>query len=116
MKWFKKCVTTDYANFNGRARREEYWMFVLFNMIIATALGFVLGLLSLPDWLAYIYSLAIVVPNIAVSVRRLHDIGKSGLWCLIGFIPLIGAIWLLILFCKDSEPGANKYGENPKGL
>ena len=61
MKWFKKCVTTDYANFNGRARREEYWMFVLFNMIIAAVLGFVLGLLSLPDWLAYIYSLAIVV-------------------------------------------------------
>ena len=104
----------NYAKFDGRARRKEYWMFVLGNFIIGFVLGFILGIIGAPTYIGYIYSLAVLVPSIAVTVRRLHDIGKSGVWYFINFIPCIGSIWLIVLLCQDSMPGENEYGVNPK--
>ena len=98
----------NYATFSGRARRKEYWMFFLFNLIFSAAAG-MLGLTAL-------YSLATFIPRIAVAVRRLHDIGKTGWWYFIVLIPVIGGIWYLILMCTDSKYGTNTYGENPKGI
>ena len=121
MKWYLK-VLRQYADFNGRARRTEYWMFILFNLIfasIATVLDNVLGLTigEFPyGYLYFLYALAIIVPSLAVAVRRLHDIGKSGWMILVTLIPLIGAIWFLVLLVTDSKPGANQYGPNPKGI
>ena len=119
MDWYLK-VLKQYADFNGRARRKEYWMFFLFNMIFA-------ALASLIDYSAGtvnyesgsgvfqgIYSLVVLIPGLAVTVRRLHDVGKSGWMLLLALIPLIGAIWLLVLFATNSKEGANKWGENPK--
>lgn len=112
MNYYLK-VLKEYGNFSGRARRKEYWMFILFNMIFSIAaifLDYIIGY-----GLFYgIYALALLIPAIAVSVRRLHDIGKSGWMLLIVLIPLIGSIWLLILMATDSNPGENQYGENPK--
>ncbi len=119
MKWYVKCLT-QYADFNGRARRKEYWMFVLFNIIVSSVIGLILGLIegftgiTGISYISYIYSLFILIPTLAVSVRRLHDIGKSGWMQLLMLIPIIGSIWLLILDVKDSQPGANEYGPNPK--
>lgn len=119
MEWYLKCWR-QYADFSGRARRKEYWMFVLFNFIFALSamifdniLGLTIG--ELPYGVIYLlYILAVFVPGLAVSVRRMHDIGKSGWMILIGLIPIIGSIWLLILCCFDSQPGENRYGVNPK--
>jgi uncharacterized membrane protein YhaH (DUF805 family) len=119
MNWYLK-VLKQYADFNGRARRKEYWMFALFNfifLIVAIILDNVLGLTAgkLPYGVFYfLYAFAVLIPGIAVSVRRLHDIGKSGWMILIVLIPLIGAIWLFVLTVMDSNPGENKYGPNPK--
>jgi len=121
MNWYLK-VLKQYADFVGRARRKEYWMFVLFNMIfaiIAMMLDNVLGIAM--EGIYYgplygIYLLAIILPSLAVAVRRLHDIGKSGWMILITLIPLIGAIWLLVLLVTDSNPGDNEYGPNPKEI
>jgi uncharacterized membrane protein YhaH (DUF805 family) len=119
MKWYLK-VMKQYADFNGRARRTEFWMFMLFNIIfmtIAIVLDNVIGTNfgELPYGFFYlIYALAILIPGLAVEVRRLHDTGRSGWWILISLVPLIGAIWLLVLLVLDSEPEANEYGPNPK--
>ncbi|MEZ4930068.1 MAG: DUF805 domain-containing protein [Chitinophagales bacterium] len=120
MEWFLKVVRDNYANFNGRARRKEYWMFALFNMIfavVAMVLDNVLGIAI--DSIGYgpiygLYTLAVLVPGLAVAVRRLHDVSKSGWWLLIAFIPLIGGLYLIYLMVKDSDPGSNEYGSNPK--
>ena len=121
MKWYLKVVRDNYANFSGRARRQEYWMFVLFNMIFAFLTAFVGGLLGVmfnaPELgmaLYGIYLLAIIIPSIAVLVRRLHDIGKIGAWFFISFVPFIGGIWLLILMCTEGERIENQYGVDPK--
>lgn len=119
MNWFLK-VLRQYADFSGRARRKEYWMFILFHVIfamVAIMIDRVLG--TSIDGIGYgivyiVYILALVIPSLAVGVRRLHDVGKSGWMYLIALIPVIGAIWLLVLFCKDSQAGDNKWGENPK--
>lgn len=118
MNWYIQ-VLKKYAVFTGRARRKEFWMFVLFNIIISVVIGLIERLLGLGSAdgtgiLSIIYSLGVLIPSLAVSVRRLHDTGKSGWWILIGLIPLIGAIVLLIFFVKDSQPGENQYGLNPK--
>jgi len=118
MKWYLK-VLTNYADFSGRARRQEYWMFVLFNIIftfVAIALDNLLGIAFLEFYGAIylIYMLAMIIPSLAVMVRRLHDVGKSGWWILISFIPIVGSIWLLVLFFTDSVPGENEWGPNPK--
>lgn len=111
-----KSVFSQYAGFNGRARRSEFWYFYLFNIIVAAVLGILSSFLGFFSIISGLYSLAILVPSIAVGIRRLHDIGKSGWFYLICFIPLVGSIILLIFFAKDSEPGENQYGPNPKGL
>lgn len=108
-------VLKNYVGFEGRARRKEYWMFVLFNYLIITALVF-FGMLTKITFFSALYYLAVLIPSLAVSVRRLHDIGKGGVWLLIAFIPLIGGIWLLVLQCTEGDRGDNIYGEDPKQL
>jgi uncharacterized membrane protein YhaH (DUF805 family) len=110
----------QYADFGGRARRTEFWMFVLFNIIFSViaslidrAIGFKIGAIQM-GIIGLIYSLAVLIPALAVSVRRLHDIGKSGWMILINLIPFIGWIWFIVLMVKDSQPGENQYGPNPK--
>jgi len=110
-------VLKKYAIFSGRSQRAEYWYFFLFNIIISIVLGIISTVVGDDSSiLGILYSLAVLIPGIAVSVRRLHDVGKSGWMLLIGLIPLIGAIWLLVLMVTDSNPGDNKYGPNPKEL
>ena len=119
MKWYLKCLK-QYANFDGRARRKEYWMFFLFNFIfalVAIALDNLFGTSNPEVGIGVIYGLyvlLVLVPGIAVTVRRLHDIGKSGWMILVALIPLAGPIWLLVLTVTDSEQGQNQYGDNPK--
>lgn len=119
MKWFLH-VLKHYADFSGRARRTEYWMYILFVFILLIAaliVGIPIGALAggySALALYYMVAMALQLPGLAVAARRLHDIGKSGWWLLIGLIPFIGGIWLLVLVLTDSQPGDNKYGPNPK--
>ena len=113
MYWYLQ-VLKKYAVFSGRARRKEYWLFFLFNTIITFVRGFLEGLAGSVGILVTIYGLAVMIPGIAVSVRRLHDINRSGWWLLVGLIPLLGAIVLLVFMVKDSQPSENQYGVNPK--
>jgi len=113
MDWYM-AVLKKYAEFSGRARRREYWMFVLINFLIGCGLGVIGALVHGLSFLSWLYSLAVLVPSIAVSVRRLHDTGRSGWWLLIGLIPLIGFIVLIVFLATDGEPGDNEYGPNPK--
>ncbi len=113
MNWYLE-VLRKYAVFDGRARRKEYWMFALFNFIIAFVLGFIEGLVGGPGVIGLVYSLAVFIPALAVTVRRLHDTNRSGWWVLIAFVPLIGAIVLLVFMVLDSQPGENRFGANPK--
>ena len=109
-------VLKKYAVFSGRARRAEYWYFVLFNMIIGIVLGIIDGGIGSGSILSGIYPLAVLIPSIAVSVRRLHDTNHSGWWLLINLLPLIGTIILVVFLVRDSQPGKNQYGPNPKGM
>ena len=113
MNWFLKALK-QYTDFNGRARRKEYWMYILFYTIFSYAAMMVDYLLGTTSVFTGIYSLALLLPSIAVGVRRLHDIDKSGWMMLVGLIPLIGWIWLIVLFATEGTPGANEYGINPK--
>lgn len=121
MNWYLK-VLKQYSDFSGRARRKEYWMFVLFNMIfaiVAMILDNVLGIEM--EGVGYgplygLYVLAMIIPGLALTVRRLHDVGKSGWMILIALIPLIGGIWVLVLMVTDSIPEENEYGQNPKEI
>jgi uncharacterized membrane protein YhaH (DUF805 family) len=121
MNWYKK-VMSQYADFKGRARRQEYWMFVLFNLLFIAAAGIidrVTGLANEMTGIGPVYSLyvlAVFIPSIAVSIRRLHDIGKSGWWIALALLPIIGAIWLLVLMVKEGQRGENQYGADPKGI
>jgi uncharacterized membrane protein YhaH (DUF805 family) len=113
-------VLKKYAVFNGRARRAEYWYFALFSIIISIILGIVDNVLGFSigntGILGGIYALAVLIPSIAVSIRRLHDTGKSGWMLLVTLIPFIGWIWIIVLMVIDSSPGGNRYGPNPKGM
>ena len=119
MSWYLQ-VLKKYAVFRGRARRKEYWYFVLFNTIIITVLGLISILIGTGDSagiftvLSWLYSLAVLLPSLGVSIRRLHDTGRSGWWLFIGLIPLIGTIILLIYMVSDSQAGTNQYGPSPK--
>ncbi len=109
-----------YIDFSGRARRKEYWIFILFNLIfgvVALILDLMLG--SVNENLGYglfysLFYLGIILPTWSVTVRRLHDVGKSGWWIFIGLLPFIGAIWLFILTVTDGQAASNRYGANPK--
>lgn len=113
-------VFSKYAVFEGRARRSEYWYFTLFNVIVEVVLGLLLQFTQGKSGsMIFIlinaaYSLAVLIPSLAVAWRRLHDIGKPGYFYFIGLIPLIGTILMLLWYTRDSEPGTNMYGPNPK--
>jgi uncharacterized membrane protein YhaH (DUF805 family) len=119
LSWFVEALK-KYAVFSGRSRRKEYWYFVLFVVIVSIVLSLIDSLSgtyhseSGTGLLSGISSLAILIPSIAVSVRRLHDIGRTGWWVLISLVPLIGWIVLLVFHVQDSTPGTNRYGPNPK--
>ncbi len=120
MNWYL-AVLKNYAGFSGRARRTEYWMFVLFNAIFSSIAVFLDYIFDIDFGYGYgaisgLYSLVVFIPSLAVSVRRLHDIGKSGWMLLIGLIPLIGVIWLIILFVTEGNKGENQYGPDPKAM
>lgn len=98
---------TKYADFNTRSRRSEYWWSVLFCAVVGS-----LATGILKDY-AWIWSLVVLIPTIAISVRRLHDIGRPGTWYLLNLIPVVGSIILLVWYCQDST-GDNQWGSNPK--
>jgi len=108
-------VLKNYAVFSGRARRAEFWYFALLNIIISAVIGFIGTQIGL-NILTTIYFVAVLLPSIAVAIRRLHDIGKSGWWIFIGSIPLIGWIWLIVLYATEGNAGDNQYGPNPKAI
>ena len=93
---------SKYATFSGRANRSEYWYWVLF--------AFIMGIIPVVNWIAFF---ALLIPGLAVLVRRLHDTGRSGWWYFIGLIPIVGFIWLLVILCQPSQEGDNEYGANP---
>lgn len=121
MDWYVT-VLKKYAVFSGRAQRAEYWYFILFNLLVMIGLAIVdsttgsfsgdmgMGLLS------GLYYLGVLVPSVAVTVRRLHDTSRSGWWLLIGLVPFLGGLILLFFTVQDSQPGSNEYGINPKGV
>ena len=119
MNWYLE-VLKKYAVFDGRARRREYWMFILINLIISVVLVIIDSLIGTVirqagfGLLQGLYDLAVLIPSLAVTVRRLHDTGRTGWWILIGLIPVIGGIVLLIFMLLDSESCENQYGPNPK--
>nr|WP_177414054.1 DUF805 domain-containing protein [Pseudomonas tructae] len=102
-------VLKKYAVFAGRARRKEYWMFCLVNVLVAVVLGIIEGVAGTGAILSNLYSLAVLLPGIAVGVRRMHDTDRSGWWLL---LPIVNLIFL----CQDSQPGPNRFGPNPKGI
>lgn len=115
MNWYIS-VLKKYVVFTGRAQRAEYWYFILFNLIITVVLSGIDAALGESGILSGIYGLAVLLPGLGVSVRRLHDTSRTGWWLLIGLIPLVGFIVLIIFMAQDSTPGANAHGPNPKGV
>jgi uncharacterized membrane protein YhaH (DUF805 family) len=113
MEWFLKVVRDNYANFDGRARRKEYWMFALFNFIISVVLGILAYVSSFFNYISIIVGLALFLPSLAVGVRRLHDINKSGWLILLCLIPFIN-LYLIYLFFLEGDKGPNQYGPDPK--
>lgn len=117
MHWYVD-VLKNYATFSGRARRQEYWMFTLVNSVIAIVLAILYAATATRTnifGIVYaLYMLAVLIPSLAVVVRRLHDTGRSGWWFFISLIPLIGTIILLVYLVSDSEPGENAHGPSPK--
>tara|TARA_R110002095_G_scaffold25573_3_gene26184 strand:+ start:1296 stop:1691 length:396 start_codon:yes stop_codon:yes gene_type:complete len=118
MNWYL-AVINKYVDFSGRARRKEYWMFFLFNIIISFVVSLLGGLIGGKDGLLTLslpslYTLFIFLPSLAVTVRRLHDTNRSGWWILITLVPFIGALILFVFTILDSDPNSNEYGANPK--
>ena len=118
MNWYLD-AWKNYINFQGRARRKAYWIFILFNLIALVILGLIESAIGLSGQNGYgiltgLYTLAMILPLIALAVRRLHDTGRSGWWILIGLVPLVGPIVLIVFYVTDSQPGSNQYGPNPK--
>ena len=116
---FTEAVQTcfsKYATFSGRARRSEYWYFVLCYTILTGILSFLARNSTVLGYVSGVIEIALFIPMLAVSVRRLHDIGKSGWFYLIGLIPLVGLIIMIVWYVRDSDPGQNMYGPNPKGI
>ena len=132
MEWYLKVMRDNYANFNGRARRKEYWMFTLFFFLITFVIYFLFALLAFfmagdlinlmdTEWFPVVFGFSLIiyflihlVPSIAVTVRRLHDTGKSGWLYLLTFIPYIGSLIIFIFTVIQGDKGDNKYGPDPK--
>lgn len=115
MNWYIEALK-KYTVFIGRARRKEYWMFFLINVIISIVLSIIEAFIGISGVLSGLYSLAVLVPVIAVSVRRLHDTNRNGWWLFIALVPIVGAIVILVFAVQDSQPGENQYGSNPKAV
>jgi uncharacterized membrane protein YhaH (DUF805 family) len=119
MQWFMTALQ-KWADFSGRARRREYWFFLLVYLVIYIVLTIVdtmVGLLNAATGIGILgglFALAMLIPSISVGVRRLHDTGRSGWWLLIALIPIVGAVVLLVFYLLDSQPGDNRFGPNPK--
>lgn len=111
MNWYISVLRDHYADFNGRAHREEFWMFILINFLVSLVIGFI----PVVRLLSFVYALAVFVPSLAVGARRLHDTDRSGWWQLLALVPFIGVIALIILDALDGTPGENRYGPDPKG-
>jgi uncharacterized membrane protein YhaH (DUF805 family) len=121
MHWYLEAIR-QYAAFSGRSRRKEYWYFVLFNFLISAGLGVVAGVAGAvvgAEWLGFavvmLYFLAVLTPAVAVTIRRLHDTGRSGWWILLGVVPVLGLVMLFFMF-QGSEAGQNRFGPNPKDV
>ncbi len=118
MEWYLG-VWKKFAVFSGRARRKEYWMFFLFNIIAVVILTIGDGMIGRTQQgigiLTLIYDLAVLIPSLAVAVRRLHDTDRTGWWLLIALVPLIGVIVLLVFFCIGGTKGSNRFGADPIG-
>ena len=106
-----KLFIQNYTNFNGRSTRSEYWFTYLAFLIVGSVLGLLSSFLSIFKILTGLLSLAILIPSLALSIRRLHDIGKSGWYLLMSLIPLVGAIIVLVFLCTPSQPQGNQWGE-----
>jgi uncharacterized membrane protein YhaH (DUF805 family) len=113
VNWYL-AVLKNYAGFSGRARRTEYWMFFLFNLIITSVLNAISMAMDQGSLLGGIYGLAVLIPGLAVAVRRLHDTGRSGWWLLLGLVPVVGTIVLIVFLATEGERGSNAHGPNPK--
>ena len=116
MEWYLKVVRDNYANFNGRARRKEYWMYFLFHSIFAFAIMVFDAFIEAEFVIYFIYIIIFLFPSLAVGIRRLHDTDHSGWWLLFGAVPLVGPLTVFVFTCLDSTPGSNKYGPNPKAI
>ncbi len=114
MEWYLSVIQDHYADFSGRARRTEYWMFTLFNMLALIPIG-ILAFMSetVGGLVAIVYLLAMVIPSLAVAVRRLHDTGRSGWWLLLSFVPA-GGLVLFVFYVLEGNSGANEFGPDPK--
>jgi uncharacterized membrane protein YhaH (DUF805 family) len=112
--WF--IVMKKYSDFGGRASRSEYWFFVLFTVLLGLIALWIDNMITHrgPGLISFLFNIAILLPTLAVTIRRLHDIGKSYQSLFIGMIPLIGTIWLIVYFASDGELDQNEYGPNPK--
>ncbi len=127
-RYFIDTIKNRYAKFDGRATRSEYWYFILFYFIFSIIAATLDSLVINPmlgassteagqgGILQMIFALGLLIPSIALGIRRFHDIGKSGWWMLIGFIPILGLLALIYFYVQDSQAGSNLYGENPKVL
>jgi uncharacterized membrane protein YhaH (DUF805 family) len=118
MQWYLE-VLKKYVVFSGRARRKEFWMFVLINVAISIVLSILDAIIGTRtdsgiSILSSIYSLAVLLPSLAVSVRRLHDTNRTGWWILIGLIPIVGFIILIVFYAMEGTAGDNQYGPDPK--
>lgn len=110
---------SKYVDFSGRARRSEFWYFVLFTLLVGVVSGVVDSILGTDfdtsgGLINSVTSLALFLPSLAVAVRRLHDIGRSGWWILLGLIPIVGWIIVIVWYCTDTRRGDNQYGPDPK--
>ncbi|MEI9992908.1 MAG: DUF805 domain-containing protein [Rhizomicrobium sp.] len=114
INWFMNVVTQHYFDFNGRARRAEFWWYVLVYVIAEVILGVLQSILGVGQALTSLFGLALFLPSLGVSVRRLHDIGRSGWWFLISVIPVVGWILIIYWYAQPGTVGANEFGADPK--
>jgi uncharacterized membrane protein YhaH (DUF805 family) len=114
VQYYMDVVTKHYFDFNGRARRSEFWYFALVNLIIVIVLDVIGSILHLGQVLGGLYNLAVLLPSLGVAVRRLHDTGRSGWWLLIALIPLVGWAVLIYWYCLEGPRSANEFGADPK--
>lgn len=108
--YFVDYLKNNYANFDGRVSRRQYWMFTLYSMLISIAFNIVIAIIPFLAIISLLYAFALIVPSIGLGIRRLHDLNLSGWFFLIAFIPLLGGLALLFLFCMPGDAEDNKFG------